>query len=112
MYLTETEIREGLAQGLKALFQVLQVNLLALLDEGEYDIDLPALVNLPADTVIERRHAIVEDVGGADGLSAWWQLIDDAHVKVAIQGHGQCTRNGRGCHHKDVGDGVAFCLCP
>ena len=41
-------------------------------------------------------------MGGADGLAAWRQLVDDAHVEIAIKCHGEGTGDGGGCHHQHV----------
>ena len=37
------------------------------------------------------------------GLSSWWQLIDDAYVKVAVEGHGKGTWYGGCRHHQNMG---------
>ena len=36
-------------------------------------------------------------------LAARRQLVDYGHVQVAVEGHGQGPRDGRGRHHQDVG---------
>ena len=103
MHLAETELREHLSQHLEAVFEILQVALLAFFYEGEHDIHLTALSNLLADAVVERGHARVEDMRGSDGFTAWWQFVDDAHVEVAVEGHGQGAWNGCGRHHENMG---------
>ena len=103
MHLAQTEFGEGLKQHLETLFQILQVNLLALFDEGEDNIDLPPFSNLLADAVIERGHTGVEDMGGAYGFASRRQFVDDTHVQVAVERHGQCTGDRRGCHHQYMG---------
>ena len=100
VHLTQAEFRESLTQHFEALLQVLQVDLFTLLDEREDDIHLSPLIDLLTDAVVERRHAGVEDVRGADGLATWRQLVDDTHVEIAIERHGQRARNRRCCHHQ------------
>ena len=51
-------------------------------------------------------------MGGLYGLTARRQLVDDAHVQVAIERHGQCAGNGRGRHHQHVGHVVLAALAP
>ena len=53
VYFAESELWEHLCQHLKAVFQVLQVNLLAFLYQWEYDVHLAPLVDLLPYTVIE-----------------------------------------------------------
>ncbi len=38
-----------------------------------------------------------------NGFSSGRKFVYHAHVEVAVNGHGQRTRNGGGCHHKDMG---------
>ena len=56
VHLAQAKLGKGLAQRLEALLQVLQVNLLALLNEGEHHVDLASLLNLAAHAGIERCH--------------------------------------------------------
>ncbi len=42
---------------------------------------------------------------GLDGGTTRRHLIDDGQVQVAVQGQGQGTRDGRGSHYQQVGDG-------
>ena len=84
VHFREAEFREHLPQHLIAVFQVLEVYLLALLYQGEDDIYLSALMNLPADAVVERRQRAVKDVLCHHGLSAGWQFVDDADVQIAV----------------------------
>ena len=53
MNLAEAELREYLGECGKAVFQVFEVYLLTLLDEGEDDIYLTSLIYLVADAVVE-----------------------------------------------------------
>ncbi len=45
---------------------------------------------------------MVVAMNGLDGFAARRQLIDHAHVEVAIERHSQRARNGRGGHHEHV----------
>ena len=45
---------------------------------------------------------------GVDGLAARGQLVDDAHVEVAVDGHGERTGDGGGRHHQHMGRVVAL----
>ena len=53
MYLAQSELRECLFQRFVTFFQVLQVALLAFLDQRKDDIYLSAEINLAADALIE-----------------------------------------------------------
>ena len=103
MYLTQTELGEGLLQHLVAVLKVLQVTLLRFLNQREDDIHLAPFVDLLTDAVVERGHARVEDMGSSHGLTAWRQLVDHTHVEVAVEGHGEGTRNRGGGHHEHMG---------
>ena len=59
MNLAQLEFRKRLFQRLVAFFQVLQVALLALLDDGEDDIGLASLLDLLADPLVERGELVV-----------------------------------------------------
>ena len=102
MDLAHAELGESLTERLESVLEILQVDFLALLDKREDAVDLSALTDLPADAFVEGSCVGVEDVCGSDGLSAWWQLVDDAYVEVAVERHGQGARDGRGCHDEDV----------
>ena len=39
---------------------------------------------------------------GLYGLASRRQLVNDAHVEVAVNGHGECARYGRGCHDQHM----------
>ena len=102
MNLAELKLGEYLAQARIALLEVLQVELGALLDERKHDVNLSSLVDLLSDAVVETGRLVVILVQGDDGLAARRQFVDDAHVEVAIDGHGQCARYGRGGHDEYV----------
>ncbi len=102
MNLAQLEFRERLFQRLVTFFQVLQVALLALLDEREDDIYLSAEINLVADALVEAGELGIKLMQGLYRLSARWQFINHAHVQVAINGHGEGARDRSGSHHEDM----------
>ena len=101
--LTEPELGEGLFQYLVAILQILQVALLRLLDEREDDIHLASFPDLLTDAVVEGGHAGIENMGGPDGFATWWEFVDHTHVEVAIERHGEGTRDRGGGHHQYMG---------
>ena len=52
MYFAQSELWEYLFQNLVTLFKVLEVYLLAFLNQGEYNVNLSALMNLVAYAVV------------------------------------------------------------
>ncbi len=102
VHLTHTVLGEHLAQRLVAVLKVLQVYLLAFLNQGEDDINLSANAYLLAYAVVERRDAVVEEMTGNDWLATGRQLVDDTDVQIAVEGHRQSARDRRGGHHEDV----------
>ena len=102
MYLTQSELRKDLFHRFEALLQILQIYYLALFYQWEYDVYLSALSYLVADAVVQTRHLVVVFMDGLYGFPSWRQLIDDTHVKVAVDGHSQRTWNGCCCHDEDV----------
>lgn len=100
-------VGEGSGDFFKACLEVFQVHLFCLFDEGIDDVDLSAEAELTMDEVVDALAMGVEHVDGAYGLAAWGQLVDDADVEVAVEGHGEGARDGCGCHDQHVGgDGV------
>ena len=59
MHPTQPKVWKHLLQRLETTLQVLQVLLLALLDDGEDDIGLPTLLDLFADPLVERGELVV-----------------------------------------------------
>lgn len=100
--LAESAFGEYLAQSGVSVLEVLEVTLLALAYHGEDKIDLPSGLYLLADAVVKAHGLVVILVYGAHRLASGWQLVDYAHVEIAINGHGKSARNGRGGHHEDV----------
>ena len=103
MNLTEMELGECLFQYLVTVFQVLQVRFLRFLNQREDNIYLTTLADLLADAIVERGHTRVEDMGGSYRFTTWWQLIDDAHVEIAIKRHGEGAWDRGSSHHQYVG---------
>ena len=103
VHLAETEFGEHFEERGEAFLKVLQVELLALLDEREHDIHLSALAYLLADAVVETRCLVVVFMYCHHGLASWRQLVYHAHVEIAVDGHGECARYRCGGHHEHVG---------
>ena len=101
--LAQMELRKSLLQRLITFFQILQVHLLALLDQRENNIDLSAQINLPADALIETGELIVKLMQRLNRFSARRQLVYYAHVQIAIDGHRQRAGDRGGGHHQHMG---------
>ena len=102
VYLTQFEFRECLFQRFVTFFQVLQVALLAFLDQRKDDIYLSAEINLAADALIETGELGIKLMQRLYRFSARWQFINHAHVQIAINGHGEGTWDRSGSHHEDM----------
>ena len=63
-----------------AILKVLEVHLLAFLDEGIYDIDLTALFHLHPYLAVDVIAIAVVHVDGIDGFATRWQFVDDADI--------------------------------
>ena len=93
---------EYLLQVYVCRLHVLQVKFLALLHQRVHHVHLPSLLNLLVYAAIEFVGIVVVHVHGLYGLSAWRKFVYHGDVQVAVQGHGQCARYGRGGHHKHM----------
>ena len=102
MNLTQFEFRECLFQRFVTFFQVLQVALLAFLDQRKDDIYLSAEINLAADALIETGELGIKLMQRLYRFSARWQFINHAHVQVTINGHGEGAGDRSGGHHEDM----------
>ena len=107
--LTYAELGEDVAQRSIAFFQILKVALLALSDERIDDIYLSSETYLLTNAVVERRHLIVKLVYGLHRLASRRQLVDNAHVEIAVYCHGEGARNWCGGHDKDVWRILTLC---
>ena len=85
-----------------SLFKCLEVELFVLLDEGINDVDLPSAAEFHLHALAYAFVLARGKVPSGNGFASRWQLVDDAHVKVAVDGHGQGAWNGRGRHDEDV----------
>ena len=101
-------LRKDFTNGMVTVLEILQIHLLALLDKGINNIDLPPRFYLATHKLIERSTLRIVTVLGSNGLAAWRQLVDDGDVKVAIERHCEGTGNGRGCHHQHVGEEIVL----
>ena len=61
------------------------------------------MAHLIASKLKDRLAALAAAQGRADRLAPGGQFVDDRHVELTIQGQGQGARNGRGCHHEQIG---------
>ena len=108
VYLAHAEFGEHLAQNLKAVLKVLEVDLLALLNKWEDYIHLSAHAHLTTYAFVEAWQLGVEDVLGLNGFATGRQFVNDTHVEVAIERHSESAGNRCGCHHEHVGRSGAF----
>ena len=96
-------VGEGFAHFFVTLLEGEEVEFLVFLDEGVDDIGLSSLAQLlPHEVVHGLAVALVAHEGG-DGFASRGEFVDDAHVEVAIDGHGQCAWDGCGGHHQHMG---------
>ena len=103
MHHADGVLREDLLYLTEPLFEIFQVDFLTLLYQRVDNIDLPALLDLPAYRLIELGAPVVVAMYRCDGLAAGRQLVDDRDIEVAVDRHGQRAGNGRRRHHKDMG---------
>ena len=75
MYLAQAKLGEDALHGLVAIFQILEVYLLALADERIDDVNLPPELYLLAYAVVERCRLVVILVKGLYGLASRRQLV-------------------------------------
>ena len=93
---------EHCLQVLEAVFKVLEVHLLALLNQWIHHIHLPAFRHLATDAFVEACLLVVVFMQRLYGLAAWRQFVDDTHVEVAIQRHGKGAGNWGRRHNENV----------
>lgn len=108
MYFAHSHAREDGFEGFVAFFEVFEIAFLTFFDEGIDDVDLSALGNLLPNAGVEAGGLVIVFVKGLDGFAAGRKLVDDADVEVAVEGHGQRSRNGCGGHHEYVRRGGTF----
>ena len=89
--------------------EVFIVHALVLLDEGEDDVALSSFLEFGAHEGVEFVAVAVVVVFGENGFATWWHLVDDAHVEVAVDGHGEGAWDRCGCHDEDVWWACVFC---
>ena len=82
------------------LFQIFDVHLFALLYQRIHDVYLTSFLNLFPHELVHAFPAVIKLMNGLDRLSAGRQLINDRHIQIAIQGHGQRTGNRGSCHNQ------------
>ena len=94
--------RQIAAQLLIPLFKVLDVHLLAFLNQRVHYVCLPPLVQLRTQSPVQALPTVVKLVNRLNRLAPGRQLVDNRHIEVAIQGHGQGTGYRRGRHHQHM----------
>ncbi len=97
--------REVALNHLEPVLKVAEVELGIVVDEGVDEINLASGIDLLLEEAEDERTAGLGSVVGAHGMPSRGQLVDDGAVEVAVEGHGEGTRNGSGGHHEDVGWG-------
>ena len=102
MYTHDLAVGEVLAVAAEAFVERAHRLLFALLDHGEDDIGLTALLQLTLEELIYPIHLALTLVVGLDRLAPGWELVDDGDIQVAVEGHGERTRDGRSAHDEDV----------
>ena len=88
MHLADLVFRERLANMQVTFFQVLDVHLLAFLNEGIDNIHLTSLLYLLPDKGIKGGTAVIELMNGLNRFASGRKLVDDRDIQIAIQGHG------------------------
>ena len=94
--------REPAGQALVAVHQVLVVEGSALFDQRIDHVYLAAEGDFIGDELLHPQARSIGPVHGADGFPTRRQLVDDAHIEVAIGRHGQGAGNGRGRHDQNM----------
>ena len=73
------------------------------LDDRVDDVRLALPRHLPSDKIPHFLGALSGDAPGNDGRAARRELVQHAHVQVAVEGERQGARDGRGGHYQHVG---------
>jgi hypothetical protein len=75
--------------------RVLEVDLLALLDDGIHDERAPATLHLAAQEIEQRLPMRAVDRGRLDRKTARRLLVQDGEIEIAVERHGVAPRNRR-----------------
>ncbi len=81
---------------------ILQVQFFRLLYQGVNDENLAALLHLLFNHSINFSPCRLGKDFGLHWHSARRHLINDGDIKISINGHGKCSRNGSCGHHQDI----------
>ena len=88
---------------LETILQILIIHRLRLCDQGIDHIHLPS----PGDLLLEKspypQPCGIGVMHRADRPATRRQLVDHRDVEIAVERHGERSRNGRGGHHQHVG---------
>ncbi len=79
-----------------------EIHGLRLLDQGIHDVDLAAFLHLLAQELVDLGPLALRAGHRLHRSPARRQLVEHAHVEIAVQGEGQRPRNGRRRHHQQV----------
>ncbi len=101
---------EGTGNTFIAIVQVFVVHRFRLFNEWIDDVGLPALVQLFFQEAKYLQALGIKGAAGDDGFATRGELINNRHIQVAVQGHGQRPGDGCGSHHQYVWQD--FCLFP
>lgn len=102
------EVAEGVADDVVAFGEAVEVELLVLVDEGIDYVHLTSGAELGVGGLVDLQPLGLEAQQGGYGLAAGGELVEDADVEVAVDGHGERARDGGGRHHEHVGADVVL----
>ncbi|CAM3774368.1 hypothetical protein BOFL111202_22640 [Bordetella flabilis] len=98
MHQADAQVRQVRAHRFVGVHRRLQLQRFAFLHQRAHPICLAAAAHGLCDM---RDDLVAPDIGhqlGDDGGAAWRQFVDDGHVQVGEEGHGERARNGRRAH--------------
>ncbi len=99
---------EALFDVFVAGFEVFIVHALVFFDEREDDVALSSFFEFGADEGVEFVTVAIVVMLGEHGFAAWWHLVDNADVEVAVDCHGEGAWYGCGGHDEDVRRSCVF----
>ncbi len=90
------------------IHQILVIQCFGFLDQWVNDINLSSFFYFIFDEPKDLQAIAIESVHRFNGFSARRQLIDHRNIQVAVQAHGQGSRDRSGRHHQYVGGRLVF----
>ena len=91
-----------------ALFKVLIIHLLALLNERIDNKDLPPGLNLLLHKGIDSAPVTLCGVQCGDGLPAWRKFVKKRYIQISVKGHCKSSWNRSGSHNHYVRGNLGF----